>query len=139
MNSIATEPLDLSSELADLVGFMSDVAIAIRMNTPYNGEFDLRNPTHAEDNLWLADCLHNFGGLAWALKKGDAAKLIDACSSVRRSLERYLEDLEPGCRRGAKEAFARNERRFSLATGITILDSIRMKAQRLLDDGARIG
>ena len=68
--------LDFTPELADLVSFMSRVAIAIRMHTPYN----TRRRGSAEDNnkhiLWLADSIHSFGNLADAIKVGNIQSII---------------------------------------------------------------
>jgi hypothetical protein len=86
--------LDFTVELASLVSFMSHVAIAIQMHTPYN---DLTRSESADENnkhiLWLADSIHSFGSLAYAIKAGyieDLIVAVDDQISCYRSYTNFL-------------------------------------------------
>lgn len=64
-NDVALQPLH-----GEQIGFISGIAIAIRMSSSYN-----RNPNKPElmlDNvMWLSDALHNLWGLGDAISSGD--------------------------------------------------------------------
>ena len=69
-----------------MVAFMSRVAIAIRMHTPYN----TRRRGSAEDNnkhiLWLADSIHSFGNFTDAIKVVNIQGII---FEVDSNIDRY--------------------------------------------------
>lgn len=56
--------------LGELLTFISNVAIAIRMNSAYNGE-SLYNPQTPKAVMQLSDSIHNLHLLGNALVKGD--------------------------------------------------------------------
>jgi hypothetical protein len=117
---------DFSPELAALLVFTADVAIAIRMNSAYN---DARDPRLAPlDVLWLSDLLHNFDVLGRAVQGGDRA---DISSAVKRLLSQYATYRAPlpGRKSDPVETFKRYEHRFQLEEAQAALRAIRAKAQ----------
>lgn len=84
------DSLDFIPELADLVIFMSRVAISIRMHTPYNR----RRLGSAEDNnkhiLWLSDSIHSFGDLVDAIKVRNIQDIIFAAGSNIDYYRKYM-------------------------------------------------
>ncbi|HCE3569197.1 TPA: hypothetical protein NG649_005100 [Vibrio parahaemolyticus] len=69
-------------EAGRLLGYVGRVAIAIRMNTPYNGAYDPRAPHHADDVMWLADSLHHFERLGHALQESNLQIIEDTCNTL---------------------------------------------------------
>ncbi|CDQ12111.1 conserved protein of unknown function [Acidithiobacillus ferrivorans] len=83
--------IDFTPELADLVSFMSRVAISIRMHTPYNGSTRLESAEgHCKHVLWLADSIHSFEDLADAIKYGDIEGVICAVDRHIFSYRLYM-------------------------------------------------
>ena len=82
--------IDLTTELADLVLFMSNVAISIRMHTPYR--YRLSGEESAEEHckhvLWLSDSIHHFGDIARCIKANNIENIIHA---VNYTIARYKE------------------------------------------------
>ncbi len=123
----ATTP-DLTTELARLIAFTAEVATAIRMNSPYNGQYDRENPQHGYDVMWLADSLHNFLMLGQAIEGGDANAIAFACDMLTDSYDRYGHP--PGDARvkgDPQGAFARHRQHFALEEGRTIFADIKAK------------
>lgn len=122
--------LNLTRELARLLEYTAQVAIAIRMNTPYNGEFDPCNPQYGYDAMWLADSLHGFMNLAEAIKHDDADEIVFACDMLAEVYASYTED--PGEARVKGDppgAFKRHAEYFRLEDGRAIFADIKAKAQ----------
>lgn len=69
-------------EAARLLGYAGRVATAIRMNTPYSGEYDPRGSHHAVDVMWLSDSLHHFERLGHALQESNLQTIEDTCNSL---------------------------------------------------------
>lgn len=68
---------NFTSELADLVLFMSKVAINIRMYTPYcKRNFHKNKSENLTHILWLSDSIHGFDDLAIAIKNNNLEKII---------------------------------------------------------------
>lgn len=81
--------IEMTEELADLVLFMSSVAMAIRMHTPYRHRTRCEDAKeHGKHVLWLADSIHHFDELAESIKKNDIERLG---RSVNYIISRYKE------------------------------------------------
>lgn len=119
--------LNLTRELARLLDYTAQVAIAIRMNTPY-GDYDQRNPQHGYDVMWLADSIHGFMNLAEAIISGDADQIVFACDMLAEVYNSYTED--PGEARVKGDppgAFKRHAEYFRLEDGRAIFADIKAK------------
>ncbi len=70
---------DFTTELADLVSFMSRVAIAIRMHTPDSGKTRYESAEgHCKHVLWLADSIHSFDSLSYAIARRNIDAIVFA-------------------------------------------------------------
>lgn len=83
---------DFTSELADLVVFMADVATNIRMYTPYCKQNFYKdkseNLTHV---LWLSDSIHNFSELATHIKNNNTKRIIEEADRLISIYKYYME------------------------------------------------
>lgn len=85
---------DFTPELIDLVNFMSNVATSIRMHTPYSGKTRCESAEdHCKHVLWLADSIHSFHGLTYAIAHGSAHDVIFAANRI---MDRYREYMTVG-------------------------------------------
>ena len=119
--------INFAAELAELLEFTTKVAIAIRRNTPYNSAYNAKNPDHANDVMWLAECLHNFDMLAQAIREAQPKSIVFACDMLLSMYQGYEEG---GI--GQKAAFYRNRSHFQLENAIAVFDRIKIQAQALL-------
>ena len=81
--------IDFTDELAELLEFSAQVAAAIRKNTPYHSTYTAKNPDHAQDVMWLAECLHNFDMLARTIREANLESIVFVCDMLIRMYERY--------------------------------------------------
>lgn len=122
-----TTTLNLTRELARLLSYTADVAIAIRLNSPYSGQYDLRNPQHGYDVLWLADSLHNFDSLGNAIQEGNPSNIASACDRLLQIYQMYTEGSFGSVKGDPKAAFERASNCFLLKDGMSIFLDIRTK------------
>lgn len=116
---------DLQPELGRLLQFISEVAIAIRMNSAYHSA-SRHNPDTPVDVMWLADALHNFDQLGTAILKCDVAAIVAACDGHIAIYERYKADASG---HNSKATFKRWASYVSLDDGIELFRSIKNKVQ----------
>ena len=127
--------LDFSEELAELVIFMSEVAISIRMYTPYNRCLAISEEEKNRHILWLADSIHAFADLAEAIKSGNTKAISETADGIVKLYEKYtvIGDRWAGdpMRTFHNEPdLANHERsnRWVLDDGIAIMEKIKAKA-----------
>jgi len=114
--------LNLTTELAKLLTFVSDVATAIRMNSPYNGQYNPTDKEHGYAVLWLSDCLHNYGMLSDAIQKQDREQILFSCDTLISIYETYKS------KDTSKVVFEKHSRGlFTLDNGIEIFNAIKSK------------
>ena len=117
--------LNLTPELARLLTFTANVAIAIRMYSAYSGA-NRDNPHAPNDIMFLSDCLHNFDRLGNSIQQSPES-IISACDMLLGIYAGYqVEDVQFGSRQ-PKHSFDRNKVIFSLSEGIGIFTDIRAK------------
>lgn len=133
------EHIDFTSELADLVSFMSRVAISIRMHTPYNGSTRWESAEgHCKHVLWLADSIHSFENLAHAIKNND---MEWASCYVNRNISSYREYMTVGDGwvsdpmltfkvKPSEPIFGERYDGWILDEGLALLERIKDKAER---------
>jgi hypothetical protein len=119
--------LNVTPEAGRLLDYVGRVALAIRMNSPYNGLYDPTDPQHAQDVMWLADALHGFSLLGNALQGGDPDKIEKACDELLHSYQLY-ERTDTGFKSEPGPTFER-QLWLTLGEGREILMAIRDKAR----------
>lgn len=112
--------INLTSELSQLLEFVSRVAIAIRMNSNYNRNL-IYSPDVLDDVMWLSNCLHNLFLINAFIKDSDKDGLLRACDDLIKGYE-YYQRADQG-----KAAFERHEKHFKLSEGIIIFQKIKNK------------
>lgn len=78
---------NLPGELAGLLEFVAEVAIAIRSNSTYGSRFRVDPHTAAHDVRWLADSLHNLNMLGRAIQ--EERNVVFACDQLIAAYEWY--------------------------------------------------
>ena len=121
MTTSAPEKNSLQPMLGELISFISQVAIAIRMNSSYNRV--PKNPEIMPDNvMWLSDALHNLGRLGKAITSGNMAFISEAADIQASYWNSYRENI----------VIAAGDH-FNIGNGIALLNSISDAALRLVD------
>lgn len=120
-----TKQIDLTQELARLLIFIADVAVAIRMYSAYNQSAELHKDA-PYDLMWLSDCLHNLNLLGLAIFESNQVNILSACDDLIAAYEQY-QVINPHFSRQAKPSFDRNADMFALRDGIDIFKDIRIK------------
>jgi hypothetical protein len=123
--------IDYQQDLGAFLGFVGDVATAIRMNSAYNSEA-AHQPHTSHDVMWLADSLHGLHRLGDAISSADFGAIVSACDAQIAIYRGYQEVRTGRWQSPPHEAFERSEHLVSLDRGIAILRSIRDNA--LLED-----
>jgi hypothetical protein len=84
--------IDVSWELGRLLVYIADVATAIRLNSPYQDDYESRDPREVGlDVMWLADSLHGLDRLGHAIQRGDTQRIVAACDSLLRDYRMFTE------------------------------------------------
>lgn len=73
---------ELNKKLGELLIFISDVAVSVRMNTAYNGS-SIDNKDTPRAAMWLVDMLHNFKGIGFALSESKPDKAIQELNILK--------------------------------------------------------
>lgn len=81
---------DQIKHLAGIITFTGQVGTAIRMYTAYNQSGTDLEQFAPEDLMFLSDTLVSFEFMGEYLAAGNAAKVIDYCESIAKSLENYI-------------------------------------------------
>lgn len=121
-------PLNLTIELTNLLTFVSNVATAIRMNSPYNGQYDTKKLEHGYAVLWFSDCLHNFEMLSNAIQQEYLKGIVFSCDTLISIYENYTANNLVESKGNPKVVFEKyNRGLFTLNDGIEILNAIKSK------------
>jgi hypothetical protein len=120
--------VNIQEELAQLLGFVADVAAAIRLHSAYNRGDDRYSEYAAVDVMWLSEALHQFGSLAHALLARDTWRA--------QLTAEMLSEIYDGYRRGSqgftcdpKDTFDRHAQLVKLDVALAALDAISSKLQ----------
>mgnify|MGYP000852590733 FL=1 len=90
---VLVQQLDIASEVGMLFAHVARVARSLRRYSAYSRGHNAPEPSTARYDLhWLADCLHSFDQLGYALVRGNVAALITACQDLLSMYEHYLKD-----------------------------------------------
>jgi S-formylglutathione hydrolase FrmB len=131
--------LNFTAELAQLLKFTGETAIAIRMYSAYSGGSPAsylglpHDPAReAVDLMFLADALHHFTDLGYVLEEGKPEEVQRVCDRVLREFESYDAHRPEFGARQAKPTFDAWKGRVPLAEARTALAAIRGKAAAAL-------
>lgn len=134
------DDFNFTNELADLVSFMSRVAIAIRMHTPYGTETRHENADgHCKHVLWLADSIHSFDSFSDAIARRNIAAIIFAADM---NIDRYRSYMTVGNKwvsdpmltfKTGKNFPGERCDGWILSEGMALLERIKAKAQHTID------
>ncbi|MGR9053824.1 MAG: hypothetical protein ACU84J_14355, partial [Gammaproteobacteria bacterium] len=81
-NKVA-EDTNISFEIGRLLIYIADVATAIRLNSPYRGDYWTRNRNEVGlDVMWLSDSLHCLDRLGKALRTADHNEIASSCEDL---------------------------------------------------------
>lgn len=129
------EQLNLTKELSQLLIYVGNVAIAIRMNSAYNGD-SIHNPNTPYDVMWLSDSLHNFDVLGEAIEQGNPEKIDRACGKIlfliNNQYTKILPEFVGQLKGNPPETFERYNRYVDLNKAAEILNRIREKVSSLI-------
>lgn len=114
--------IDLTKELGELLGFVANMATAIRMNSAYS-PINLEN--RAVDVMWLADSLHNFDSISLAVLEGQPEHIHSMTTSLISTYKWYMNPTNVDSYRGnPNDTFERWKHLVSLEKGVEILQII---------------
>lgn len=131
--------LDFTAELAQLMKFTGETATAIRMYSAYSGgspsdylDVPRDQELEAVDLMFLADSLHHFSTLGWALEEGNAARIVKVCDELLRNFSHYDSERPEFGLRQAKLTFERWRQLVDLTMAREAMSGIRNKAAAVL-------
>lgn len=106
--------------LCELFGYISEIALAIRMNSAYS-RFSQNNVFKDHDVMWLSDALHNFNMISDAIAIAETSdERPTSIEMLISTYKRYLESKDKD--KGAVASFSRSG--IDIQRGIEILESL---------------
>lgn len=121
--------MDFSSELGRLLVLISNVAVAIRLNSAYSGDYASKDKTQVGfDVMWLSDTLHEFKGLGAALQSKDLTKIVSSCDGLTMQFEAYLDEKSGPWKSDPSDTFDRYREFVNLEEFMGVVSDIRTKA-----------
>ncbi|MGT2457789.1 hypothetical protein ACU4GI_33345 [Cupriavidus basilensis] len=130
---------NFTAELAQLLKFTGDTAMAIRMYSAYSGGSPAgylgraANPTQDSlDLMFLADALHHFSRLGDAVQGGSPHAVVDASNALLRAFSDYDTERPEYGRRQPKPTFDAWARLVCLADAKDAIAAIQKKAAAMV-------
>lgn len=128
--------MNYTAELAQLMKFTGDTATAIRMYSAYNQSGEVQgkrlDPQRSQvDLMFLADALHQFSRLGFALEEGDPANIVAICDDLLNNFTDYETERPEYGERQAKPTFELWKSLVNLKHAREALTGIRSKAASL--------
>lgn len=122
--------IDVTRELGRLLVYIAVVATAIRLNSPYRGDYESRDPREVGlDVMWLSDSLHCLDRLGRALQAGDAKEIVDSCDSLLGYYGMFTEGAQGRSLKGdPKAVMGRYGHLFQPQEAMSVFTDIRGKA-----------
>ncbi|WP_349793661.1 hypothetical protein ABQY74_008465 [Xanthomonas sp. WHRI 7064] len=123
---VMVQRLDIANEIGTLFAHVARVARSLRRYSAYSRGHTAPEPATARYDLhWLADCLHSFDQIGYALLRGNAAALITACQDLLSMYDHYLKD---GSGYNSRDTFQRLSSDVPLSDATDAIRSIIVKA-----------
>ncbi|MCC4618017.1 hypothetical protein LL972_18800 [Xanthomonas campestris pv. asclepiadis] len=123
---VMVQRLDIANEIGTLFAHVARVARSLRRYSAYSRGHTAPEPATARYDLhWLADCLHSFDQIGYALLRGNVAALITACQDLLSMYDHYLKD---GSGYNSRDTFQRLGSDVPLSDATDAIRSIIVKA-----------
>lgn len=123
---VMVQRLDIANEIGTLFAHVARVARSLRRYSAYSRGHTAPEPATARYDLhWLADCLHSFDQIGYALLRGNVAALITACQDLLSMYDHYLKD---GSGYNSRDTFQRLSSDVPLSDATDAIRSIVVKA-----------
>ncbi|AKU50194.1 hypothetical protein VB145_06665 [Xanthomonas arboricola] len=123
---VMVQRLDIVNEIGTLFAHVARVARSLRRYSAYSRGHTAPEPATARYDLhWLADCLHTFDQIGYALLRGNVAALITACQDLLSMYDHYLKD---GSGYNSRDTFQRLSSDVPLSDATDAIRSIIVKA-----------
>jgi multidrug efflux pump subunit AcrA (membrane-fusion protein) len=123
---VMVQRLDIANEIGTLFTHVARVARSLRRYSAYSRGHTASEPATARYDLhWLADCLHSFDQIGYALLRGNVAALITACQDLLSMYDHYLKD---GSGYNSRDTFQRLGSDVPLSDATDAIRSIIVKA-----------
>ncbi|CAD7380170.1 hypothetical protein [Xanthomonas arboricola] len=123
---VMVQRLDIANEIGTLFAHVARVARSLRRYSAYSRGHTAPEPATARYDLhWLADCLHSFDQIGYALLRGNVAALITACQDLLSMYDHYLKD---GSGYNSRDTFQRLSSDVPLSDANDAIRSIIVKA-----------
>lgn len=123
---VMVQRLDIANEIGALFAHVARVARSLRRYSAYSRGHTAPEPATARYDLhWLADCLHSFDQIGYALLRGNVAALITACQDLLSMYDHYLKD---GSGYNSRDTFQRLSSDVPLSDATDAIRSIIVKA-----------
>ncbi|RZA18854.1 MAG: hypothetical protein EOP02_19670 [Proteobacteria bacterium] len=123
---VMVQRLDIANEIGTLFAHVARVARSLRRYSAYSRGHTAPEPATARYDLhWLADCLHSFDQIGYALLRGNVAALITACQDLLSMYDHYLKD---GSGYNSRDTFQRLSSDVPLSDATDAIRSIIVKA-----------
>ncbi|TAA36388.1 hypothetical protein EAT51_19805 [Pseudoxanthomonas winnipegensis] len=127
--------IDYTDELAALVLFTGNTALAIRQYSAYRADANLASRTAALDVMWLSDILHNFDAIGRSVLQADHEHVAFMAGLLAQQFQDHLHT-DPNDPESPAAAFARNARNVDLRSAITTLTQLQAKAAAAAEEAA---
>jgi hypothetical protein len=117
-------------ELGRLLAYVAEVATAIRLNSPYRGDYESRDPREVGlDVMWLADSLHCLDRLGRAIQSADTTEIVAACDALLSYYGMFTEGAQGKSMKGdPKATFERYGHLCTPQQAMSVFAEIRGKA-----------
>ncbi|PPT84061.1 hypothetical protein XarzCFBP7410_09015 [Xanthomonas arboricola pv. zantedeschiae] len=123
---VMVQRLHIANEIGTLFAHVARVARSLRRYSAYSRGHTAPEPATARYDLhWLADCLHSFDQIGYALLRGNVAALITACQDLLSMYDHYLKD---GSGYNSRDTFQRLSSDVPLSDATDAIRSIIVKA-----------
>ena len=129
-NTSARIDVSCYEDFGRLLVYIADVATAIRLNSPYRGDYAIRDPREVGFAvMWLADSLHCFDRLGRALLSGDVSEIVSACDSLSSYYRMFTDGVRgSGAKGDPKASFKRYGHLCRPTEAMAVFSDIRGKA-----------
>ena len=122
--------IDISWEIGRLLIYIAELGTAIRLNSPYRGDYESRDPREVGlDVMWLSDSLQCLDRLGLAIQADDPKKIVAECDALLSYYRMFTDGVQGKSLKGdPKATFERYAHLFRPQEAIAVFTDIRAKA-----------